>query len=117
MVAAVAEGGRRAGLIGDLAVTAAKHQDLDERVEDDPVGDWWAVAAKGMGGVVGAAVGQQRTELVPQRVVSHDGRAGTVLQDRWSGRTFMIPRLVPALLHPALPPHPRHALIRTGSGC
>src|SRR6266536_4525637 len=33
-----------------------------------------------------------------------------VLQGRWSGRTFMIPRLVPALLHPALPPQSAHAL-------
>lgn len=65
VVAAVADGGSRAGLVGDLAVAAAKHQDLHQLVEHDPVGDASPVAAKGMVGVVGAAVGQQRTELVP----------------------------------------------------
>jgi hypothetical protein len=39
LVAAAPQGGRRAGGIGDAAVAAAEHQDLDERVEDDPVGD------------------------------------------------------------------------------
>jgi hypothetical protein len=65
-VAAVADGGGRAGRIGDLAVAAAEHQGLDELVEDDPVGDAGAVAAKRVVGVVGGALGQQRAELVPQ---------------------------------------------------
>jgi hypothetical protein len=47
-VAAAAQGSRRAGLIGDPAVTAAKHQDLDELIEDDALGNALAVAAKGM---------------------------------------------------------------------
>jgi hypothetical protein len=65
LVAAVADGGRRAGLVGDLAVATAEHQHLDELVEDDPVGHASPVAAQGVVGVVGAAVGQQCTELVP----------------------------------------------------
>jgi hypothetical protein len=49
VVAAVADGGRRAGLVGDLAVAAAKRQDLHQLVEHDPVGDASPVAAtKGM---------------------------------------------------------------------
>jgi hypothetical protein len=34
LVAAAAQGGGRAGVIGDAAVAAAEHQDLDELVED-----------------------------------------------------------------------------------
>jgi hypothetical protein len=73
LVAAAAQGGRRAGLVGDAAVAAAEHQDLDELVEDDPVGDARVVAAQR---VVDLAVGQQGGDLDPQR-----------LQDRrWQGR-------------------------------
>ena len=66
-VVAIADGGRRAGGVRDLAVAAAEHQDLDELVKDHPVGDPPPVAAQGMVGVVGALLGQQRTELVPER--------------------------------------------------
>jgi hypothetical protein len=45
-------------------VAAAEHQDLDELVEDDPVGDAAAVAAQR---VVDVAAGQQAGELDPQR--------------------------------------------------
>jgi hypothetical protein len=38
LVAAAAQRRRRAGLVGDAALAAAKDQDLDELVEDDPVG-------------------------------------------------------------------------------
>jgi len=72
-VAAPAQGGGRAGVVGDPAVAAAEHQDLDELVKDDPVGDAGAVAAEGMG--VGAG-GQQRRHLDPERF--EDGR--------WQGR-------------------------------
>jgi hypothetical protein len=73
LVAAAAQGGRRAGLVGDAAVAAAKDQDLDELVEDDPVGDAAPVAAER---VVDLTSGQQRGELDPQW-----------LQDcRWQGR-------------------------------
>jgi hypothetical protein len=37
-VAAAAQRGRRAAVVGDAAVAAAEHQDLNELVEDDPVG-------------------------------------------------------------------------------
>jgi hypothetical protein len=46
LVAAAAQRGRRAGLVGDAAITAAKDQDLDELVEDDLVGDARTVAAQ-----------------------------------------------------------------------
>jgi hypothetical protein len=68
-------GSRRGGAagIGDPAVAAAKHQDLDELVEHQPVPDPWAVAAQR---VVDLAGGQQGGELDPQR-----------FQDRrWQGR-------------------------------
>jgi hypothetical protein len=48
LVTAAAQRGRRAGVIGDPAVVAAEHQDLDELVEDDPIGDAAAVAAERM---------------------------------------------------------------------
>jgi hypothetical protein len=73
LVPAAAQGGRRAAGIGDTAVAAAEHQDLDELVEDDPVRDAGSVAAEGMGVVAG---GQQRSNLDPQRF--QDGR--------WQGR-------------------------------
>jgi hypothetical protein len=52
-------------MVGDAAVAAAEHQDLNEPVEDDPVGDARTVAAKRVGVVMG---GQQRGELDPQRL-------------------------------------------------
>jgi hypothetical protein len=63
LVAAAAQRGRRAGVVGDAAVAAAEHQNLDELVEDDPVGDARAVAAEW---VVDLAGGQQGGELEPQ---------------------------------------------------
>jgi hypothetical protein len=50
LVAAVADRGGRAGGIGELAVAAAEHQDLDALVEHDPVGHPPPVAAQGMVG-------------------------------------------------------------------
>jgi hypothetical protein len=65
LVAAAAQRGRRAGLVGDAAVATAKHQQLDELVEDDPVVDAPTVAAER---VMDLAGGQQRGELDPQRL-------------------------------------------------
>jgi hypothetical protein len=60
-------------VVGDAAVAAAEHQDLDELVEHDPVGDARAVAAQR---VVDLADGQQRGHLDPEG-----------FQDRrWQGR-------------------------------
>jgi hypothetical protein len=64
LIPAAAQRGRRAGGVRDPAVAAAEHQDLDELVEDDPVGDAAAVAAQR---VVDLAGGQQRGDLDPQR--------------------------------------------------
>jgi hypothetical protein len=50
-------------VIGDAAVTTAEHQDLDELVEQHPVGDAPSMAAQRVG--VGAD-GQERGELVPE---------------------------------------------------
>jgi hypothetical protein len=63
LIPAAAQGGGRAGLVGDAAVAAAKDKDLDELVEDDSVRDAGAVAAQRVAVVAG---GQQRGELVPQ---------------------------------------------------
>jgi len=60
-------------VVGDAPVAAAEHQDLDELVEDDPVGDALAVAAQR---VVDLAGRQQRSDLDPQGF--QDGR--------WQGR-------------------------------
>jgi hypothetical protein len=73
LVTAAAQGGRRAAVVGDPAVAAAEHQDLDELVEDDPVGDAGPVAAER---VVDLAGGQQRGDLDPEGF--QDGR--------WQGR-------------------------------
>jgi hypothetical protein len=59
---AAAQGGRRAGVVGDAAVAAAEHQDLDELVEHDPVGDAGAVAAERM---VDLTSGEERGDLDP----------------------------------------------------
>jgi hypothetical protein len=73
LIAAAAQGGGRTGGVGDAAIPAAEHQDLDEVVEHDPVGDAGAMAAEGMG--VGAG-GQQGGDLDPEG-----------FQDRrWQGR-------------------------------
>jgi hypothetical protein len=73
LITAAPQRGGGAGVIGDAPVAAAEHQDLDELVEDDPVGDAGAVAAQRMG--VGAG-GQQHSDLDPQG-----------FQDRrWQGR-------------------------------
>jgi len=49
-------------VVGDAAVAAAEDQDLDELVEDDPVGDASTVAAQRMG-VISV---RQGGELVPE---------------------------------------------------
>jgi hypothetical protein len=51
-------------VIGDATVAAAEHQDLDELVEDDPVGDARAVTAERVVDLAGA---QQRGDLDPRR--------------------------------------------------
>jgi hypothetical protein len=62
LIVAAAQRGRRAGVIGDAALAAAERQNLDELVEDDPVGDARAVAAER---VMELAGGQQGGELDP----------------------------------------------------
>jgi hypothetical protein len=63
LIAAAAQGGRRAGGVGDAAVAAAEHQHLDELVEHQPVGDAPPVAAQRM---VDLAGGQQGGDLDPE---------------------------------------------------
>jgi hypothetical protein len=73
LVAAAAQGGRRAAGVGDPPVAAAEHQHLDQLVEDDPVGDARAVAAERM---VDPTSGEECGDLDPQG-----------FQDRrWQGR-------------------------------
>jgi hypothetical protein len=73
LIAAAAQGGRRAAVVGDAAVAAPEHQHLDELVEDHAVGDAGAVAAQWVGVLVG---GQQGGDLDPEG-----------FQDRrWQGR-------------------------------
>jgi hypothetical protein len=59
LVAAVPDGGRRAGAVGDRLIRAAEPQDLDELFEDDPVGDPPPVAAQRMGRRVDGPVGKR----------------------------------------------------------
>jgi hypothetical protein len=73
LVTAAAQGRRRAGGVGDAAVAAADHQDLDELVEHQPVRDPWAVTAQR---VVDLAGGQQGGDLDPQGFEDR----------RWQGR-------------------------------
>jgi hypothetical protein len=63
LVPAAAQRGGRAGGVFDAAVAAAEDQDLEELVEDDPVGDARAVAAQRVMHLPG---GQQGGELVPE---------------------------------------------------
>jgi hypothetical protein len=49
-------------VVGDPAIAAAEDQELNELVEDDPVGDAGAVAAERVGDL---ARGQQGGELDP----------------------------------------------------
>jgi len=60
-------------VVGDAAAATAEHQDLDELVDHQPVGDAGAVAAQR---VVDLRAGQERGDLDPQRF--QDGR--------WQGR-------------------------------
>ncbi len=53
---------RRAGVVGDPLVGAAKDEDLDECVEDEPVGDAGAVAAQRVGH---GGRGQELRDLIP----------------------------------------------------
>jgi hypothetical protein len=73
LIPAAAQGGGRAAVVGDAAVAAAEHQELDELVEDDAVGDAGPMAAEGVGDLAG---GQQGGDLDPQGF--QDGR--------WQGR-------------------------------
>jgi hypothetical protein len=82
-VAAAAQGGGRAGGVGDPAVAAAEHQDLDEFVEHDAVGDAGAVAAERMGV---PAAGEQRGDLDPQWLKDRCGKGrhgGLLLWSCW----------------------------------
>jgi hypothetical protein len=65
LVPAAAQGGRRAGGVGDVAIPAAEHQHLDELVEDHPVSDAGPVAAERVTDLTG---GQQRGDLDPEGV-------------------------------------------------
>jgi hypothetical protein len=67
LVAALADRGGRAGAVGDRRIRAAEPQDLDQLLEDDPVGDPLPVAAQRVSGIIDRAVRQQRGELVPKR--------------------------------------------------
>jgi hypothetical protein len=73
-VAAAPQGGRRAGVVGDAAIATAQDQDLDELVEDDPVGDAAAVTTQR---VLDLTDREQRRHLDPQGPRTDDGRAGT----------------------------------------
>jgi hypothetical protein len=77
LVAAAAQGPIRAGGVGDALVAAAKDQDAQELVKDDPVGDAPTVAAKW---VRIDPVRQQCGELVPEGFDDagwQDGHAGS----------------------------------------
>ncbi|AJE43871.1 hypothetical protein SNOD_30650 [Streptomyces nodosus] len=67
-VAAAADRGGRAGCVGDRLVRTAEAQQLQHLVEDNPVADASAVAAKWMVRVVFRPLGQQDRELVPERL-------------------------------------------------
>jgi len=62
LVASATQGALRAGCVGDPVVGAAEDEHLHQLLEDDPLGDARAVASQRM---VGAALGQQIFELLP----------------------------------------------------
>jgi hypothetical protein len=97
LIPGAAQGSCRAAGIGDPAVATAEHQDLDELVEDDAVGDAGPVAAQRvvhlMGGSSAATWTQRGSTMI-------DGRAGTRLRVTAGMRARRSSRLVPALFHP-----------------
>lgn len=68
LVAAVMDGGGRAGGISDCLVGAVETQQLKEPVEHDPVADPRAVATQRMRRIVDRPPGQQRREPFPHRL-------------------------------------------------
>lgn len=92
-IAPGAQGGGRAGGIGDPGVGGPEDQDRDELVEDDPVIDPWPVAAPGVGD---GALRDQRGELVPQRV--DERRWQSRHEYLGEGRRRQIPLLLPGLV-------------------
>ena len=93
LVAAVPDGGRRAGGVGDRLVGAAEPQHLDQLVEHDPIRDPAAVTAPRMSGDIGRSWRQQRGELVPQGVDKPRWQSGHAASTRSrSVSNFMIGR-------------------------
>jgi hypothetical protein len=62
LIPAAADGGRRTALIGDPRVGTAEDEDLDQLVEDDPIGDARSVTDQGM---PRPPIGKKRRELLP----------------------------------------------------
>lgn len=63
-VSSATDAGGRTRRVGDALIGGTQHQDLDELVEDDPVGNAWTVTTQRVRVDV---FGEQRVELVPQR--------------------------------------------------
>src|SRR4029453_6822271 len=74
LIPAATQGGRRTGVIGNAAIAAAEHQDLDELVEHQPVSDAGPVAASGWGTW---RVGSRAATWTHNGSRMDDGRAGT----------------------------------------
>lgn len=68
LVAAVADRARGAGAVRDPLVGTAEPQHLHQLVEHDPIWDPATMTPQRMGRVEHRPSGQQRGELVPQRV-------------------------------------------------
>jgi hypothetical protein len=75
LVAPTTQSGRRTRTVGDSFISAAENQDLDELVENQPVGHSVTVAAKGMN--VRLSFGQQGAELLSDGLDEYGGMAGT----------------------------------------
>src|SRR5215207_10773377 len=75
LVAPATQSALRARLIGDPPVGAAEHQDLDQLLEDQPVGDAWLVAAERM---IDLSLWQEGLELLPNGfLLMYGSSAGT----------------------------------------
>lgn len=68
LIAAGADRGGRTRGVGNRLVGTAEPQQLQQLVEDDPVTDTPPVTAQRMSRIVDRPLGQQRRELLPQRL-------------------------------------------------
>jgi hypothetical protein len=98
LVAAAAQGGGRAGLVGDATVAAAEHQDLDELVKHQPAGCVGGGSLAG-GGRGGPAAGRTGPTTVPGSTMAGQAR-DLPMRTKGESSVIITARACLVLLHP-----------------